>query len=312
MTMMRNCTSVATTFLALLAAVALIPSTTEAICRDTDVNNDIVSIACDASNAATFSTLCALLTDTGIDDQISRNTDFIVFAPTNAAFEAAGNTVGSLIRQQQAVLQYHIYPNAGDGALVCGETIDSLLTWRGAIQTSFTACSAPATFLEQRGDVSLPRLTSSFPAFTNTDNTFIDACNGKIFSIDSVLGFDRVQYNWQPRCSFNDPNCFGAKGGKAGGFNVFDETIDGVTFETIIFRGKGGKGGPGRGPGRGIGRGIGIGRFNNQFYRGGKGFGWRRQLDTNDADADADAYDGGYDYAAAARRAQYADDAEDY
>jgi len=303
MMMMRNCT-----FLALLAAVALVPSTTEAVCSSTDTD-DIFSLACATANAAKFSTLCDLLTTTDVGDEISTTDDWIVFAPTNDAFVKAGSTTGSLKRQQRAVLQYHVYSNPGNVALGCGQQIDSQLTWNFVDQTSITECSG-STYLSQNGDVKLPNRNSGFATFTETNNDFITACNGKIFSLNDVMGFDRVQYNWQPRCNFLDPTCIGGKGGKAGGFYVNDETVNDITFESIFFNyPKGSKGG--------------FRRFNNnQFnqqpfnnqrgrpFRGSKagGRGWWRQLETNDADA----YDGGYDYAAAASRAQYADEAEDY
>jgi len=317
----------AVTFLALLAAVALVPSTTEAVCADADTN-DIVSLACDATASPQFSSLCALLTSTGVGAQITRTSDFAVFAPTNTALINAGNTKGSLLRQQQAFLRYHIYPTAAATTdLVCGGRIDSLLTWNRQVQSSLTECSG-TTLVSQNGDVTLPTINSGFAGFTT--GVPIEACNGRIYSVDSALGFDSVQRRWQPRCSFNDPNCFGAKGSKAGpGFVVVDETVGDVTFQSIFYAGKGAKGfnrfntRPFFNPNNNnpiqnnqlTQAQINQVRLNNLWSNryGSKG-GWRRQrqLERDDPDdADADAYDGGYDYASAARRAKYAE-AEDY
>jgi len=243
-----------------LFAVAFGPFQTDAACG-TDDEDDIVSLACDSDNEDTLGTLCDLLRSTGLDSTLDPSGDFFVFAPTNAAFTAAGDRAGVSINQQQAVLKYHVA--IGDTDIECGGIRDSLLIINGRTQQTITRCEG-FSLAGQQGNVRLPTPATNYPRFTdlpssasssstdsdsgassnsadNRDNDdFIQACNGKIAIIDNVLGFSTAQYNYGRfvaapiSCSFNARNCKGFKKGPT--VVVSQETVDGTVFQSVYFR----------------------------------------------------------------------------
>jgi len=239
--------SSAVAFLAFVA-VAFAPSNTRAEDVITcDGDNDIVSIACDADNAATFSTLFALLQDTNLDDFLSTDLDFFVFAPTNCAFAKAGGRIGLTTQQKINTLLYHIA--LGNEDLVCDAQLSSALELRGIARTSTTLCDSADVPIGQQPVARLPTRVSSIPAFnddlTDCDSTAtastvpvaaIDACNGRIQPIDNVMGFGPIVYQWgirQTRCNFGTPGCVGSKGSKGFPLVADPQVIDGLVFTDI-------------------------------------------------------------------------------
>ena len=229
--MMMHCSS-SSAFLALFAVVAVAfgPSQTNAACSTAETGvNDIVSIACAAANAATFGTLCTLLQETGLDEALDPGSDYFVFAPTNAAFAAAGRKAGVTISQKAATLKYHV--SIGSSDLVCGNYRDSILVINGFTKQSQTVCTG-ATLNGQVGVVRLPFVNTDIPEFTPTaPGTFITACNGVIAGIDQVMGYGQPVYDFGVfvPCSFNSKSCKGSKGGLV----VATQTVDGVVFNNI-------------------------------------------------------------------------------
>ena len=218
-------------FLALfaVAAVAFGPIQTNAACSDNEVGqSDIVSIACLEANEDTFGTLCALLRETGVDEALNPGSDYFVFAPTNAAFTAAGRRAGVTIGQKAATLNYHV--SLGSAALTCGNYRDSLLMINGVTKQSQTICTE-STLNGQLGVVRLPTPTTDIPEFT-TPGTFTTACNGVIAGIDQVMGYGQAVYDFGVAfvpCSFNSKSCKGSKGGLV----VATQTVDGVVFNNV-------------------------------------------------------------------------------
>lgn len=233
-------------FLALLA-LGVAPGTNAQTCGDAgNTLGTIVDIACAQENAGTFGTLCLRLRNTGLDDALTPEGDFFVFAPDNTAFSLAGTTAGVSLAQQKAVLEYHV--SVGSSDLVCGTDRTSILTINNNPQTHTTQCSVDGagTLVGQAGDVRIPTPSSGFPLFTGIDppTDFIQACNGVIAPIGGVLGFDTAQYSYGG-CSFYDPFC-GGKGSK-GGF-VTETVVNGVAFDNVYYNTKKGKGAKGYNP----------------------------------------------------------------
>jgi len=219
-------------FLALLAVADAQINT----CTD-DSTDDIVTLACLDANVDVFGTLCSALQDTNIDDTLSTDGLFTVFAPTNDAFTAAGRRIGVTGVQIQQTLKYHIV--SGESDLVCDEDLVTNLFWLGVAQTVNVDCTAGVVDGVE-GDFNLP-----IPATANpTLGTVVEACNGRIFPINNVLGFDPIQYDWnfQP-CAFNEVGCirpFAGKGGK-GGLYLADQTVGGVNFQSVFYAPKASK-----------------------------------------------------------------------
>ena len=234
-------------FLALLAVV-FGPFATEAQnnnCANANSDDDIMTIICDDDNEEYFGTLCTLLETTGIDGSLPAASGvFTLFAPLNDAFTAAGGRIGVNLPQQQSSLQYHIASQVFLN-LQCGDELNTLLYWNTIQQSVEIDCtSGDITGVE--GDVILPFSNSGTPMFTginslttSTTPPLIEACNGVIYPINGVLGFDPIQYNWpinQP-CSISDPTCVRptpvyttTKGGKGYGVVTVEETVGDLTF----------------------------------------------------------------------------------
>eukprot|EP00535_Pseudo-nitzschia_heimii_P009524 CAMPEP_0197183656 /NCGR_PEP_ID=MMETSP1423-20130617/7939_1 /TAXON_ID=476441 /ORGANISM="Pseudo-nitzschia heimii, Strain UNC1101" /LENGTH=371 /DNA_ID=CAMNT_0042634257 /DNA_START=89 /DNA_END=1204 /DNA_ORIENTATION=+ len=316
-----------------LLALSLSPSATDAqtnSCSDSSTD-DIISLACDSGNSLYFGTLCDALKETGIDGSITKfNGVYTVFAPFNTAFDAAGRRIGVTLPQKQATLQYHIV-NGEFNSPECGQDLNTLLFWGGVQQSvEFDCTNNVVTGVS--GDINLPVASSADPLIrsindvTTGDPPRINACNGVIYLINNVLGFDRVQYNWplQP-CAFNDPNCrrpiYGTKGAK-GGVVIVEETVGDLTFVSTVPAPKASKAdwnfspyqsvyangyfGP-YAPGFGAGYGYGYGgygyRYGNKkakghyggYYGGfggyggkGYGYGWRKNRRRNRRLSDAE------------------------
>lgn len=229
---------------ALLFAAGL--AATDAVCSTTDTNS-ITEIACSAANAALTGTLCALLNRTGLDQSISRNSDYFVFAPTNAAFAVAGATAGVTNNQIAQTLQYHV--SADSSALSCGVSRNSILNVNGLIKATTTRCDTGGTLLGQDGNVRIPTPTSPPASFVDSE---ITACNGRIRIVDRVLGFGPVVYNFANRqpCSFYSKSCKGAKGAKGRYYdnnygydsvNQNNQNVNGVNFQSVYYPPKHGK-----------------------------------------------------------------------
>jgi uncharacterized surface protein with fasciclin (FAS1) repeats len=231
--------------LALFLATGL--ATTDAVCSASDTNS-ITEIACSAANAGLTGTLCALLSRTNLDQSLSRNSDYFVFAPTNAAFAVAGTTAGVTNNQIAQTLQYHV--SADSSALSCGVSRNSILNVNGLIKATTTRCDTGGTLLGQDGNVRIP--TPSSPA-ANFVDTEITACNGRIRIVDQVLGFGPAVYNFANRqpCSFYSKSCKGAKGAKGryynnnnNNYNVVNQNnqnVNGINFQSVYYPPKKGK-----------------------------------------------------------------------
>ena len=124
-----------------------------------------------------FATLLAAVKAAGLDETLSTEGPFTVFAPTDDAFAALPKgTVEALLKprnedQLAAILTYHVLPDdvmaadvmSGEVATVNGETFDVAV---------------------DAGTVAITDGQGNTAEVTNTD---IDAANGVIHTIDSVL-----------------------------------------------------------------------------------------------------------------------------
>jgi transforming growth factor-beta-induced protein len=130
---------------------------------------DIPTVA----QAAGFTSLVAALRKAGLDDDLAGTGPFTVFAPTNAAFTAALNSLGVTLDTIDAntlsrVLRYHVVQNKAYSEAVVG--LDSVQTLLGSNVSIAVSGSAV-------------RLNGS----TNVTQTDVLAKNGVIHVIDKVL-----------------------------------------------------------------------------------------------------------------------------
>ena len=139
-----------------------------------------------AQGNADFSTLVAAVTAAGLGETLSGAGPFTVFAPTNAAFEkvpqAARDTLMSPAGKEDltGILTYHV---------VEGETLAAALTQAitaaGAEGAKLTTVNgAVLTAKAADGKVTLTDAAGNVANVTQTD---IDASNGVIHVIDTVL-----------------------------------------------------------------------------------------------------------------------------
>lgn len=140
-------------------------------CKDDDggtvippAEPNIVEVAIEAG----YTTLAAALTEAGLDDDLQGTGPFTVFAPTNAAFAAAGITAANVgdVENLEAILLYHV---------VSGRVTSGDLTTGNVTTLNGETIAVDASALTLNGNV-------------NIEMPFdVPASNGVIHSIDAVL-----------------------------------------------------------------------------------------------------------------------------
>jgi uncharacterized surface protein with fasciclin (FAS1) repeats len=144
------------------------PTTTTASCQ---------SIPALASSVANLSTLVGLLTNHSLVDALSAPGPFTVFAPTNAAFDAASSVIATLTYDQITdVLLYHVVGNTS--AMAADLTVDEKLATLFAPHDLTVATIAPTVTIQPDG-------TGAADATVTGPNNV--ACNGVVHIIDAVL-----------------------------------------------------------------------------------------------------------------------------
>lgn len=150
--------------------------------EDTTAAPSIVEVA---QSDANFSTLVAAVVKADLVGTLSGDTQLTVFAPTNAAFDAAARAIGladgaALVNALPAdalvkILTYHV---------VAGDNPSTALT-AGSLNTLYTFEGSPAALdLSLTGGV---RLTDELGTTATVTTADLDARNGVVHVIDKVL-----------------------------------------------------------------------------------------------------------------------------
>ena len=173
-----------------LAACAQDVDTTEnddAAMADQTANADATTgtIVQVAQGDPEFSTLVSAVTAANLGETLSEPGPFIVFAPTNAAFEKLpAGTLENLTTNDTemlgTILKYHVVQGATDAA-----TLKNAITEAG--DSGYTIDTVGGGTLNAKivdGNVVLTDAAGGTATVTGTD---IDASNGVIHSIDTVL-----------------------------------------------------------------------------------------------------------------------------
>jgi transforming growth factor-beta-induced protein len=144
---------------------------------------NIVQIA--QSDPANFSTLVAAVSKAGLVETLSGTTQLTVFAPTNAAFDAAASAIGAangaaLVEALSAeqlvdILTYHVVAGDNPSTSLTAGTLSTLYQFEG---------SAATLDLSLTGGVILTDALLTQASVTTPD---VDASNGVVHVIDKVL-----------------------------------------------------------------------------------------------------------------------------
>jgi uncharacterized surface protein with fasciclin (FAS1) repeats len=146
--------------------------------------------ACAPSNADSFGTLCSLLTDADLAGVLSgSDTNFTVFAPTNAAFQDIAAVLPSLTSSEiKDILLYHV--SAGKSILSSDLLCDGKLQMLNLMNTT-TICQTGQYFQTGAGNTVLPKIIAPD----------ISACNGVIHGLDAVLLPAMMEQSTKPKTS---------------------------------------------------------------------------------------------------------------
>lgn len=130
-----------------------------------------------AQSVADLSTLVSLLVSHNLTDALSAPGPFTVFAPTNAAFDAASAVIATLTEDQITdVLLYHVVGNTS--ALAADLTVDEKLLTLFAPHQLTVATISPNVTIQPDG-------TGAADATVTGANNV--ACNGVVHIVDAVL-----------------------------------------------------------------------------------------------------------------------------
>lgn len=130
-----------------------------------------------AQSVANLSTLVSLLVSHNLTDALSAPGPFTVFAPTNAAFDAASAVIATLTEDQITdVLLYHVVGNTS--ALAADLTVDEKLLTLFAPHQLTVATISPTVTIQPDG-------TGAADATVTGPNNM--ACNGVVHIVDAVL-----------------------------------------------------------------------------------------------------------------------------
>ena len=145
---------------------------------DPEPMNEPMSIVEIAAGDAQFSTLVAALTQADLVSVLEGNGPFTVFAPTNAAFTAAGIDLNTISDEAlKEVLLYHVLGGAKitSGDLADGQTYASTASTYGPGGTQLSVLiEKGANGVVLNGD-------------TNVSTADVDATNGVIHIVDKVI-----------------------------------------------------------------------------------------------------------------------------
>lgn len=147
-------------------------------CDDDDNTPEVVSITATAADASQFSTLVSALQRVNLDATLDGAGPFTVFAPTNAAFTAAGINLDNLTDQELTdILLYHVIggSNIASTDLADGDTYAPSASASGPGGTNLTLY-----INKVNGAVTV----NGAATVTAAD---IEATNGVIHQIDQVL-----------------------------------------------------------------------------------------------------------------------------
>jgi transforming growth factor-beta-induced protein len=138
-----------------------------------------------AQSDARFTTLVSAVVKAGLDGALSGSTELTVFAPTNAAFDAAAVAIGladgpALVAALPAtelakVLQYHVVAGRNLAASFTTGNVNTLYTFSG---------SAAALRVDTTAGV---QITDEILTVANVTTADLQASNGVIHVIDKVL-----------------------------------------------------------------------------------------------------------------------------
>lgn len=138
-----------------------------------------------AQSDARFTTLVSAVVKAGLDGALSGSTELTVFAPTNAAFDAAAVAIGltdgpALVAALTAtdlakVLQYHVVPGRNLAASFTAGNVDTLYTFSGSAAALRVATTAGV------------QITDEILTVANVTSADLQASNGVIHVIDKLL-----------------------------------------------------------------------------------------------------------------------------
>ncbi|MDR9415025.1 MAG: fasciclin domain-containing protein [Gracilimonas sp.] len=220
-----------------LSIFAILSSMSFIACSDDDgMNADPeLNIVETAQENEDFSILVQALTDTGLDEPLSEDGTFTVFAPTDAAFEALPDGLLESLSSDQLtqILQYHVLAN---------QVASTDLSAQQAVET----LSEETIYVTvNNGEVTINNTATVLTADIETSNGIIHAINGVILpnSFQTIVETAAKNYNLSTLVTLLENANLVSTLSEEGPFTVFAPTndafnavsdvLDGLTSEQV-------------------------------------------------------------------------------